>query len=118
MLAELADVELPAAAAAARAEPQRIDASRYVGTYSAEVADLTVTQDDDGRIWLDMTPKGVAEEIGDRPSARSSSTTRGDSLIPIEADRGMHLPHAFVGDDGQGHALYLHVGRAVRRVDA
>jgi hypothetical protein len=28
------------------------------------------------------------------------------------------MPHAFVGDDGHGHALYLHVGRAVRRADA
>ena len=41
-----------------------------------------------------------------------------DSLIPLKADRGMHIPHAFVGDDGQGRALYLHVGRAIRRADA
>jgi len=30
----------------------------------------------------------------------------------------MHLPHVFLGDDGEGHALYLHVGRAVRRAGA
>ncbi len=30
----------------------------------------------------------------------------------------MHIPHAFVGDDGAGHALYLHIGRAVRRAGA
>lgn len=31
---------------------------------------------------------------------------------------GMYMPHAFVGDDGQGRALYLHTGRADRRVIA
>jgi hypothetical protein len=77
-----------------------------------------VTQDDDGRIWLDMTPKGVAKEIGEKAERKELVHYAGDSLIPIEADRGMYLPHAFVGDDGRGHALYLHVGRAVRRVDA
>jgi hypothetical protein len=30
----------------------------------------------------------------------------------------MHIPHAFVGDDGDGRALYLHIGRAVRRAGA
>jgi hypothetical protein len=39
-------------------------------------------------------------------------------LIPVRADRGMHMPHAFLGDDGTGHALYLHLGRAVRRAGA
>jgi CubicO group peptidase (beta-lactamase class C family) len=48
------------------ADPGRIDAHRYVGTYSAEVADLTVSQDDDGRIWLDQIPKGIFEELGER----------------------------------------------------
>jgi hypothetical protein len=43
---------------------------------------------------------------------------RDDMLIPVEADRGMFMPHAFVGDDGDGHALYLHLGRAVRRAGA
>jgi CubicO group peptidase (beta-lactamase class C family) len=117
VLSELADVDLPALPRPPE-EPQRIDASRYVGTYSAEVADLVVTQDDEGRIWLDMTPKGVAKEIGEKAERKELVHYAGDSLIPIEADRGMYLPHAFVGDDGQGHALYLHVGRAVRRVDA
>jgi CubicO group peptidase (beta-lactamase class C family) len=117
VLAELADVDLPALPRPPE-EPQRIDASRYVGTYSAEVADLVVTQDDDGRIWLDMTPKGVAKEIGEKAERKELVHYAGDSLIPIEADRGMYLPHAFVGDDGQGRALYLHVGRAVRRADA
>ena len=32
------------------AHPEPFDASRFVGTYSAEVADLTVSQDPEGRI--------------------------------------------------------------------
>jgi CubicO group peptidase (beta-lactamase class C family) len=115
-LSELADVRLPALPAPP-AEPQRIDATRYVGTYSAEVADLVVTQDDDGRIWIDMTPKGIAQEIGEKAERKELVHYAGDSLIPIEADRGMYMPHAFVGDDGHGRAQYLHVGRAVRRVE-
>ncbi len=115
-LSELADVRLPALPAPP-AEPQRIDATRYVGTYSAEVADLVVTQDDDGRIWIDMTPKGIAQEIGEKAERKELVHYAGDSLIPLEADRGMYMPHAFVGDDGHGRAQYLHVGRAVRRVE-
>jgi CubicO group peptidase (beta-lactamase class C family) len=99
-------------------EPRRIDAERYVGTYSAEVFDLTVSQDDDGRIWLDQTPKGIFEEMGGQAERTELVHYRDDMLIPVEADRGMHMPHAFVGDDGTGHALYLHLGRAVRRTSA
>ena len=95
-----------------------IDAGRYVGTYSSEVADLTVSQDDDGRIWLDQTPKGIFAELGEKPERKELVHYQGDSLIPAEPEHGMHMPHAFVGDDGEGHALYLHVGRAVRRAGA
>ena len=100
------------------ANPERIDASRYVGTYSSEVADLAVSQDEDGRIWLDQTPKGIFEELGEKPERKELVHYQGDSLIPAEPEHGMHMPHAFVGDDGEGHALYLHVGRAVRRAGA
>jgi CubicO group peptidase (beta-lactamase class C family) len=100
------------------AEPRRIDAARYVGTYSAEVYDLTVSQDDDGRIWLEQTPKGAFAEMGGKPERNELVHYRDNMLIPVKADRGMHMPHAFVGDDGTGHALYLHIGRAVRRASA
>jgi hypothetical protein len=100
------------------AEPERIDASRFVGTYSADVFELEISQEDDGRIWLEMTPKGLFEELGEKPERNELVSYREDSLIPLNPDRGMHLPHVFLGDDGDGHALYLHVGRAVRRADA
>jgi CubicO group peptidase (beta-lactamase class C family) len=100
------------------AEPERIDASRFVGTYAADVFQLEVSQEEDGRIWLEMTPKGLFEELGEKPERTELVAYREDSLIPLNPDRGMHLPHVFLGDDGAGHALYLHVGRAVRRTDA
>lgn len=117
VLAELTDSPLPELPVPP-AEPARIDASRFVGTYSAEVVDLTVSQDDDGRIWLVQTPKGLFEELGEQPERKELVAFREDSLIPAVPEHGLHLPHAFVGDDGSGRALYLHVGRAVRRADA
>lgn len=117
ILGELADVGLPALPVPP-AEPRRIDAERYVGTYSAQVFDLTVSQDGDQRIWIQQTPKGVFEELGGRVERTELVHYRDDMLIPVQADRGMHMPHAFVGDDGTGHALYLHLGRMVRRAGA
>ena len=114
---QLTETQLPALPVPP-AHPEAIDAGRYVGTYSSEVADLTVSQDDDGRIWLEQTPKGIFAELGEKPELQELVHYQGDSLIPAEPEHGMHMPHAFVGDDGEGHALYLHVGRAVRRAGA
>jgi CubicO group peptidase (beta-lactamase class C family) len=114
LLQELAGVALPPLPAPP-ASPPRIDASRYVGTYSTEVVDMIVSQEDGGRIWLDQIPKGLFAEMGEEPERIELVAYEEDSLIPLKADRGMYLPHAFVGDDGDGHALYLHVGRAIRR---
>jgi len=117
VLAELTDTELPPLPTPP-ANPERIDASRYVGTYSSEVADIIVSQDEDGRVWLEQIPKGLFEELGEQPERRELVHYRGDSLINVEPMQGIHIPHAFVGDDGDGHALYLHIGRAVRRAGA
>ncbi len=117
VLAELTDVRLPALPEPP-ADPERIDASRFLGTYSAEVFDLTVSQDDDGRIWIEQVPKGLLIEMGGQVERSELVAYRDDMLIPLEAERGMFMPHAFVGDDGTGHALYLHLGRAVRRAGA
>ncbi|HWD83169.1 MAG TPA: serine hydrolase domain-containing protein [Kribbella sp.] len=117
VLEQLGGVPLPALPEPPAA-PKRIDASRYVGTYEADVLDLTVSQDEDGRIWLVQKPKGVFEELGGQVERKELVAYGEDSLIPVEADRGMHLPHVFLGDDGHGRALYLHIGRAVRRAGA
>ena len=79
---------------------------------------MIVSQDEDGRIWIEMIPKGMFEELGEKPERKELVYYSEDSLIPLEPDHGMHMPHAFVGDDGEGHALYLHVGRAIRRAGA
>ncbi|MDQ0923437.1 CubicO group peptidase (beta-lactamase class C family) [Pseudarthrobacter sp. W1I19] len=95
-----------------------IDTSRFVGTYSSRVADSHVTQDAEGRIWLEHKTKGViAEPIPQQPPVELVHW-KGDTLIPRNALHGMHTPHAFVGNDGNGNALYLHTGRAYRRVSA
>ncbi|HEY9336300.1 MAG TPA: serine hydrolase domain-containing protein [Kribbella sp.] len=117
VLEQLGGVQLPALPEPPAAA-ERIDAGRYVGTYEADVVEMTVSQDADGRIWLEQRPKGVFAELGEQVERKELVPYREGSLIPVEADRGMHLPHVFVGDDGHGHALYLHVGRAVRRAGA
>ena len=117
VLDSLTDVHLPRLPQPP-ADPERIDARRFVGTYSADVFDLTVSQDDDGRIWIDQVPKGAFIELGGQAERSELVAYRDDMLIPIEPDRGMYMPHAFLGDDGEGRALYLHLGRAVRRAGA
>ena len=115
VLAELAGVQLPPLPSPP-AEPARVDASRYVGAYSCEVLDYVVSQDDDGRIWLDETPKGIIAQMGAQPERSELLAYSEDTLIAAEPKQGMYQLSAFVGDDGQGRALYLHNGRATRRV--
>lgn len=117
LLTELAGVQLPSLPHPP-ADPQPVDVSRFLGTYSAEVFDLTVSQDDDGRVWIEQQPKGAMIEMGGQVERTELVHYRDDMLIPLEADRGMFMPHAFVGDDGEGRALYLHLGRAIRRAGA
>lgn len=93
-------------------------AQRVLGTYSADVFDLHVTQDDGGRVWIEQVPKGAYVEMGGEVERSELVAYGEDLLIPREPDRGMHMPHAFLGDDGEGRALFLHLGRAVRRAGA
>ena len=117
VLRELADVELPALPVPP-AEPAPVDATRYAGTYSNRVADLVVSQDDDGRVWLEMRPKGAAVELGEQPDRSELVSFAPDTLIPVEAQSGLHVPFVFLGDDGAGHARWMHIGRAVPRATA
>jgi hypothetical protein len=118
VLRELADVELPPFPAPDGVAPPE-SASRYVGMYSSPVWDVTVTRDDNGRVWMERMPKGTRIDVGEAPEHTELLAWRGDTLIPATPDHeGMHVPHAFIGDDGAGHAQYLYAGRIVRRVDA
>ncbi|MGJ3190363.1 serine hydrolase domain-containing protein [Paenarthrobacter sp. FR1] len=114
-LGEFAGITLPQLPVPAGSPPP-VDASRYVGEYSSRVASVVVSQDAEGRIWLERTPMGVYAEVGDRPEKIELVAMDGDTLLPAQKQFGMHLPHAFVGDDGQGRALFVHTGRADRRV--
>ncbi|AWB91509.1 serine hydrolase domain-containing protein [Aeromicrobium chenweiae] len=111
---ELSDTQLPELPTPP-ADPERVDAGRYVGTYSADVVDLVVTQDDDGRIWMDTIYKGMFADLEEHQPPQELVHFRDDSLIPLQGEHGMHMPHWFLGDDGEGHAQYLHIGRAIRR---
>ncbi|MGH3301408.1 MAG: serine hydrolase domain-containing protein [Streptosporangiaceae bacterium] len=115
LLRELAGVELPPLPVPP-ADPERIDAARYVGTYSCDVAELTVSEDQDGRVWLEQVPKGALAELVGQAERQELLRLDGDTLISVQAQHGMHSQHVFVGRDGNGRALYIHSGRAIRRV--
>ena len=117
VLSELADIELPALPSP-EAAPPAVDASRYVGTYSSSVCDSIVSQDGDGRVWLKRIPKGIALELGETAETVELVAWRGDTLLPLEPDHGIHMPHAFVSEDTDGKTMYLHTGRADRRVSS
>ncbi|WP_407360250.1 serine hydrolase domain-containing protein [Microbacterium sp. LBN7] len=117
ILGAVAGVEVPPLPVPSEA-PVDVDLDRILGTYSSSVSDSTVRLDDDGRIWLERTMKGVFAEFDPAPEPTELVGWRGDSLIARVPELGMHVPHAFVGDDGTGRALYLHTGRVGRRADA
>ena len=118
VLRELAGAELDGLPTP-HAEPVRVDASRFIGTYTCDVTEYVVSQDDDGRIWLDETPKGIMAEIGGGDTERSElAHYEGDTLIKLEPVQGLYMLMAFVGEDANGNALYLHTGRATRRAGA
>jgi len=117
VLTELTGVRLPTPPTPP-ADPPPVDASAYVGTYSCQEADVTISQDDAGRVWLDEVPKGVAVEMGDAP-VHTELVGYGDhTVIALHPDRGMHRLYVFLGDDGAGRASYLHTGRALVRADS
>ncbi|MEU0877369.1 serine hydrolase domain-containing protein [Lentzea sp. NPDC005914] len=116
VLRELAGVELPAMPRPA-AEPKPLDGKRFTGVYVSSVGERIVTQDEDGRIWMEVIPKGIMAELSPESAGRTELVPwRDDTLVAAEPVHGIHMPHAFVGDDGQGRALFLHTGRADRRV--
>ncbi|WP_149261936.1 serine hydrolase [Actinomadura sp. K4S16] len=115
VLRELGGVEPPGPPAPDPAAPP-LDASRYVGTYRSGTCETAVSQDEEGRVWLERTPTGITAELGEAPYRTELVAWRGDALLPVEPERGVRAPLAFLGDDGEGHAAYLHTGRADRRV--
>lgn len=106
----------PPAAPVADPEAQRFDASRYVGTYRSQAADIHVTQDDDGRVWIEHELQGIFAELGPKPEPVELVRWRGDTVLALTVDQVTMPQYEFVGDDGHGRATHLHGGRASRRV--
>jgi CubicO group peptidase (beta-lactamase class C family) len=119
LLTDLTGVELPARPTPPE-EPQQVDVSRYLGRYADTIYDITVTQDGDGRVWLDRVPKDIHAEIGEQPVRFELVHYSGDSLISVESFRGIHVVFAFIGTvldpSGDARAKYVHYGRVVPRV--
>lgn len=114
VLEQLAGIDLPPLPTPSSTAP-RVDARRFAGTYTSRVADLTISQDDDGRIWMEIRSKDLVGELGDQTERRELVSFAEDMLIPVQAQSGLHVPLAFLGDDGNGRARYLHMGRAMPR---
>ncbi|QKW40678.1 beta-lactamase family protein [Actinomadura sp. NAK00032] len=87
----------------------RLDPRRCAGVYVSSTSETTVSTDEQGRLWLEQVPVGLAVELGDEPYRTELLGWRGNSLLPAEPGHG---PVAFLGDDGEGRARYLHTGRA------
>ncbi|ATY14767.1 serine hydrolase [Amycolatopsis sp. AA4] len=115
LLDELAGVTVPA-----RPEPNPAaapaDLSRYLGEYTSMVGDTVVTEED-GKLWMKRTPKGIFAEMVAPSEKEELFPYRGDTFVAkTEQLPGVYLAHAFIGDDGNGRAQFIHTGRADRRV--
>ncbi|WP_426519210.1 serine hydrolase domain-containing protein [Diaminobutyricibacter sp. McL0618] len=114
ILAEVAGVTLPGHPLPPE-EHAAVDATPYLGLYSDTIYDIVVSQDEDGRVWIDRTPKDIIAEIGGKPDRSELVAFGKDSLIQLEGQRGIHPIYAFLGDAGDGKAKYIHYGRVVTR---
>ena len=90
------------------AEPVPVDAAPLVGFYSNSTIDLTVSVDDEGRIWVDSTPKGILAEMGQTPEHTELVGFSADSLITAEpADPG-HARRLLVRRRRRGGPAQVH----------
>jgi CubicO group peptidase (beta-lactamase class C family) len=116
LLKVLADIDLPDNPVPP-ANPERIDAAKYLGTYGNSMGKTEIAQDDDGRIWMTETPLGELAELIGEVEKTELVHLENDTLIAATPKYGIYLPQVFIGDDGSGRSLYIHSGRAIRRAD-
>jgi CubicO group peptidase (beta-lactamase class C family) len=99
-------------------EPVSVDPGPIVGLYSNDTFDMTISVDEEGRVWLDSNPKGIMLEMGQQPDHVELVGFAPDSLIALKPQmQGMHVIYSFLGDDGAGRRKHLHYGRAIARAD-
>jgi CubicO group peptidase (beta-lactamase class C family) len=113
-LSELAGVRMPDLPAPP-AEPERVDPAPYAGRYEADVVLYEVNEDDQGRLWLELTPRGPLAEAGLPPERYEIVRLRGETFVSAQPRGGMHQPVAFMDFDAAGRATFLHQGRAIPR---
>jgi CubicO group peptidase (beta-lactamase class C family) len=114
LLAELADLEAPRRLTPP-AEPLGVDPHRYVGRYHAAAGGTcTVEASDSGDLWLTLElPASFTEFLGSTPVRHRIVRHDGDTFVTAEAG---HQSFAFVGNDGDGRAQFIHNGRILRRL--
>lgn len=127
VFAEIADRVLEEFAGIAPAEPPRpgvgpvplpAHPERFTGRYASSTAITEVRLDVDGRLWLERVPVGIVAELGDLPYRSELVGWRGDALLPVEPESGVHQPVAFLAPDERRRAGIMHTGRADVRVEA
>lgn len=103
------------AAASEASDRNTPDVSGYLGVYANSTVEMEVSQDAEGRLWLEQRPTPELRALGAEPSTDEFVTYGDTSLIARERKDGMHLVLAFLEPADDGRASYIHFGRAVSR---
>ncbi|WP_223622558.1 serine hydrolase [Microbacterium sp. EST19A] len=103
----------PPTASAESTTPDAVDG--YLGVYSNSTMEMEVSQDDEGRLWLEQRPTPELLALGAQPSTDELVPFEDGSLILRERKSGMHMVLAFLEPAPDGRASYIHFGRAVPR---
>jgi CubicO group peptidase (beta-lactamase class C family) len=91
------------------------DISRFVGRYASVAEETVVRADEDGRVFIDYIPKGIAVELGEKPETLEMLPYSPDALITAQPYFGSHFTVAFLGDE-DGRTPYTYTSRIARRV--
>ncbi|GGH45192.1 serine hydrolase domain-containing protein [Microbacterium album] len=96
-------------------DPDAETAARFVGTYSASVMDVVVTQDDDGALWLQPSIKGELAALAPAQPAERVAPYGEHGLIQVEGTGGVHVVYAFLDPGDDGRYRFIHTSRALPR---
>jgi hypothetical protein len=76
-----------------------------------------VAEDPDRRLWLTRTPKGLFALLAE-PEHYEIVGLRADTLVSVRPQHGRHRVFAFIGDDREGRARFVHTdGRTLPWAD-
>lgn len=112
VLARIADVSPPAPPTPPD-PPLPFVADRYAGRYVSEVLAWEVADDNEGRLWVTVTPLGAMAAHGGAQTFELVRL-RADTFVFAQARGGAHSAVAFLGEGER--AEYLHTGRLNVRV--